>query len=432
MRDPGDDPVRMGSGRTSSVRTTLVPLCALWLLAGSASSLYAQVDRGPARSNHPSEAPPPDTAAARVPRLLLDADLRARTVTVVALTPDGVTVRDVSGGSPVTVRRAEVLAIVPVLGDAAEGPGAPTDSAVGTLQRTDSGVLPGQLSSDEAGEEKIAWESRLWGRVTMPLDQVAWLRLRGPDVAPAPAEQDTLTLTNGDRAEGFVSRVGPVFTVERDGKKTDIPVERVAALRLANPPLPASGVWVWMHDGAAAAVNSISITPAGGLTLAGAGGLSASSSAPELRAVLFKAEALRPLAMLDPIVVPAPGRRWTPAPVVGDVRDAALFAADIELPGPMAVEWNLPEGARRFAGIAELPARCRLWGDCTVAITAGGKRLWEARLKGDSPRAEFNVDVAAGSGPLRITLDQGAGGPVQDRVIIRRGVFALTPMGGKQ
>jgi hypothetical protein len=75
---------------------------------------------------------------------------------------------------------------------------------------------------------------------------------------------------------------------------------------------------------------------------------------------------------------------------------------------------------------AELPAASRVWGDCVLIVEEvgekglGGRELARVRLSGDTPEAEINVALTAGV--LRVTLDEGAGGPIQDLVVLRGGL----------
>ncbi|MGE3109442.1 MAG: hypothetical protein AB7G11_15505 [Phycisphaerales bacterium] len=124
--------------------------------------------------------------------------------------------------------------------------------------------------------------------------------------------------------------------------------------------------------------------------------------------------------------------------IAGALSFPPLDAADIELPGPMTVEWDVPTGAVRLAGWAELPRECRTWGNCHLVLsllkrdgsTSSPVPLFSAALTGDVPIAEFNLllpSEPAGADPaayvLRASLDAGERGPIQDRVLLRRVLF---------
>jgi len=116
-----------------------------------------------------------------------------------------------------------------------------------------------------------------------------------------------------------------------------------------------------------------------------------------------------------------------------------LGAADIEFPGPMTAEWGVPNGAVRFAGWVELPRECWTWGHCVVVISLTAEsgsdapvELFRQTLSGTSPIGEFNIALPArgagtGNPVLRVTIEEGERGPIQDRVLLRRGLFLKAP-----
>ena len=62
--------------------------------------------------------------------------------------------------------------------------------------------------------------------------------------------------------------------------------------------------------------------------------------------------------------------------------------------------------------------------------TGTAHELLVARLNGASPEADVNIDLAhCAGGSLRITIDEGAYGPIQDRVILRRFMLLLAEPG---
>jgi hypothetical protein len=64
-----------------------------------------------------------------------------------------------------------------------------------------------------------------------------------------------------------------------------------------------------------------------------------------------------------------------------------------------------------------------VWGDCELIVesVAGSKitPLAKARLSGSDPSFEINVPLD-GAAKLRMTIDPGPSGPIQDRVVLRR------------
>jgi hypothetical protein len=158
----------------------------------------------------------------------------------------------------------------------------------------------------------------------------------------------------------------------------------------------------------------------------------ASLDANDLRAVCFDAGSLRALSSAPYTVTDSKQgtmpRRWIPPLKIADTHGSPLGAADIEIPGPMSVEWTLPAGSARLGTTVELPPSARVWGDCELIIegVAGSKasQLSKVHLSGSTPSADVSVPLA-GAGRLRMTIDPGPSGPIQDRVVLRRPVVLV-------
>lgn len=373
-----------------------------------------------------------------IPRVLLDGSLKATNVRLVSIGPGSVSVRD-EKGQALTLPREQVAAILPVieglgsldaLSQVDPEPDAPMNTPLGRLELVPGDVLPGTISSQPAPGEKLAWESRLWGRIEVPIERASFVLLQAQSAFAGRrpgATTDAAVLANGDTIEGFVSSLGQSLKIERDQQVTQIPLTRVVSVSFANPPVKPQGAWVWLHDGSAAGVSHLDLSTGGELKLAGQAGEAAALRAGELRAVVFDASRLTPLSGLPMTLGPAdPSRRWTRPPIVADWREAPAFAADIELPGPMSVRFTLPKGATRVGGRAELPANCRVWGDCELLVGVVGSKPTRFRLNSESPEVDFSVDIAnAGGDALEISIDPGPSGPVQDRVVLRRPVVRI-------
>jgi hypothetical protein len=146
----------------------------------------------------------------------------------------------------------------------------------------------------------------------------------------------------------------------------------------------------------------------------------------EIVGFVENAGAVLPLARFAPATTEPYGTRSVADPIeVGDI-GVPLGAADVTLPAPMVVTWSLPEGAERISMRAVLPAACRVWGDCVLVVEQtgvkgiGGKELARVRLNGETPEADLNMELLTGGGPLRMTLDPGENGAIQDRVVLRQ------------
>jgi hypothetical protein len=147
-----------------------------------------------------------------------------------------------------------------------------------------------------------------------------------------------------------------------------------------------------------------------------------------MSALAFHAGEVRPLSALEPAgYTPAVERRWSRPPVALDSHNAPLGAGALEIPGPMSVELRLPPAVQRLAGTAELARSTQGWGDCEIIIEdlsqgAAPRRLFSKRLSLQDSAARFDVAFGAASAEhtLRITVESGQRGPIQDRVFLRR------------
>ena len=65
------------------------------------------------------------------------------------------------------------------------------------------------------------------------------------------------------------------------------------------------------------------------------------------------------------------------------------------------------------------------WGDCDVRISVRGlesqiRELARGRVNADSPVLPINVSLPGSAGVLRLEVLPGAGGPIQDRIVLKR------------
>jgi hypothetical protein len=306
----------------------------------------------------------------------------------------------------------------------------------GVLETVDGQRFPGDTAGAPPDAESFAWDIPALGRFELPLDLVRFVR-RKDSVEPAPVAgrapaADTIVLTNGDRLTGFLAGVGATVRFEPTGADpVEIGLDRVAAMILANPAKPARGPRVWLEGGAVAAVRRLTIDTEGRMLLSLEAGPTGSFEWSKLRALSFDAARLVPLSsMAIAQQEPTGDRRWAPPLQVasgaaedGALEERPLDAADLVLPGPMRVRWDLPEGAARLSATLALAPGSEPWGDCEVIIKSGTREIARRRLIGGNDAVTINVELS--SGPLTIEVDAGRYGPIKDRVVIGRPLIMI-------
>ena len=100
----------------------------------------------------------------------------------------------------------------------------------------------------------------------------------------------------------------------------------------------------------------------------------------------------------------------------------------------MTVEWVLPAGADRLAGWLVLPESCRDWGACRVTLLFETTELFAQTLSASDSVVAFNVALPASLGKLspqrlKVIVESGERGPVQDQVLLRRVIIGVGPAG---
>lgn len=311
---------------------------------------------------------------------------------------------------------------------------------------------------DENDSEIIAWENDFVGRFEFELDRVArivfpvspsgfdaWFdeeELTNPSQSraqrsmvhserfmrsreTATLEADVVLLANGDRVSGYViSCTDGLITIEDDsGDIIELPIERVRELTLLNERERPSGQRILGTDGSEFVVNGVRLSgdyvhaempERGTIRISGS----------FVRGILFDAAAFQPLATSP--LTRLGGPNWY-GPVDRPRRldiDAAFGASDIELRGPVEMEFELPDASGRFVTIAEIPRTHLDWADLIISVHLDDTVISRTHLHRDQPREEIVIDFERGREML-ITLEEGERGPVQDVVVLRRPMLRI-------
>ncbi len=306
----------------------------------------------------------------------------------------------------------------------------------GVLHTIDGQIIAGSMGTGGSAEV-LSWRSPIAGNLRVPLEQLRRLDCVYP---PSPLSanvkfaKDTLMLKNGDVLSGFVDSIGDKISIETGiapSKQTmTVPLSRVETVILAQEQVAPRGTVISTRGGLVVRLQTMQVQDR---VMKGEVGLGAPGAAleigdTEIETLVFDAARVTPLALCTfHDVVGRNGREWA-APVEFRQLHRGGFAAELELPGPMQVDCDLPKGASRFLFHAELPHSCRTWGDPELVISAGDgktfKELKRIKLSGDAPVADGNLEIS-GATMLRMNVEAGEGGAIQDKVTLRKALILI-------
>lgn len=300
----------------------------------------------------------------------------------------------------------------------------------GSVRLADGQVLPGEtLSNADPDLDAIVWNHAWLGRMEIPLDAVRSVSFTADTLPPPAGVGDVVLYTNGDRQSGLIVQFGDPIVLEIENpagtSELSIPADRVAAVTLVSQPRPRTGTRIWFADGTIVDVKRLLVAADGYARIesvpAGNTQLQAQRLLRDVVAVFFRADALVPLASLDPVSIDGPSSRFAiPRPVTLDA-NAVADLSSLEFRGPLSVRYALPAKRCRFAATAELPTDARTWGDCELILECNGREVFRAHLSAANPTAAINVMLDGGEMTLRLL--QAKHGSIQDRVVLHRAMF---------
>ncbi len=434
-------------------------LCAAMMLAACAGTAAARQDAPSNVASGPSASP--TAKVPLLPLMILDDTLRAIPIRRLAsVTGEAVTFVDTDGKEQ-ELSRERVLGLVPSdWAESLEQPVSRTERSVqSSLRLVDGVALMGtpMLPEAEPAGESLSWRHLVLRDFTFKLDRIASIDLAAragePPSLTAEADAfldgdapnaDTILLRNGERLRGFVAgfqpgvengRGAPAVNIEVDKVTTVIPLPRVRAIALSNPRTRPNGITLSMVDGSV--ISSSTLTFNENKTF---GVMLERPGKPELfhltndslSAALLSPRRLMPLASLQPLADP-PGSR-----VTRDVKVIAepepLDMRSVQVDGVRDVRWAVPAGAVRFGAMLVLPDDARPLGAFTCMVEVLNERAEplpgltkEASLSSKVSSADVSLELPPQARSIRIRRVQGASGPVQVSVLLRRGAFVLAP-----
>ncbi|MEM1212000.1 MAG: hypothetical protein AAGI68_06835 [Planctomycetota bacterium] len=304
------------------------------------------------------------------------------------------------------------------------------------LVTTDGQAWLGTLVPDQNQPEALGWSVTLNGEArthAVPLERIRSVRfVRGKLIGMPPADpdappQDRVLLQGGQVLTGFLAGLtadAVELLLDDADQPVAIPLDTVHLIELANPatpPLPGTD-YARLADGQRYAVQQLRTD--GDAFIGQAVSLTGDPTATRIprdrvTAIDFHADGLRLVPLAD-----LPLRIDQPAVVFGVPYPPAITADTAELHAPLRITLELPPGTSRFAARLDLDLRgldptAARWADLIVRVSSpvipvGVSPQLDYRLNADQPTAQINLPI--GPGPITLTLDPAANGPVLDRL----------------
>ena len=321
----------------------------------------------------------------------------------------------------------------------------PKGDGVGTIERrpfsmtklTDGQVIIATFGGFhiEPPSTIVRWKHPGMGMMDISVDRTSLIQMQPMEKPPVASNSDEIVLRNGDRISGFIESFEEPIIIENAGVKREIPLDRVAGIALVSAQPKVAAVRVWLSDGSIIDGTSITGGFGGGFVLQGMSlGMSRSSQpilTDEIRCVSQSSKRMLPLSQLKPNVLPPISislpRAEYPTPIVSTF-EAPLGATAIEIRGPERLVYEIPKGFSVLSADVEIPPSVLAWADCAFVIRQNGQELGRYSLNAKNSKARIRVAVQPG--PLEIEIEEAAGGPVGDTVILRRAILIDAAVGG--
>ncbi|QNN23430.1 hypothetical protein HED60_14475 [Planctomycetales bacterium ZRK34] len=351
------------------------------------------------------------TAAHAVePAVLIDAELRGRRIKFVTLGGGVLTYFDDARRLQRESAQQFVSLQFTDRGLAADGP----DEVGGAMvQLGDGQIFRGQMAGvDEQG--RLKWQTSSFGEMHFKLDDVARVVTVDTELPTradlqATVANDRVVLRNGDVVSGFIAALKPDgLVLQVDQQELTLTWDRVGQLLLPNPTRSAPGTWVRLTDGSCVLIDQVTLDSTR-LTGAARGQVVEVPRSMVLAIDFADRHQLVSLGSLQRTVrsggkvfgVPMPPR------TAGD---------ELSLHAPTTIEFTLPAGATRFAADAALDPQGLDWADLNLIVADARGELQQVHLNGENPQARINVQLRGNR--LILTVDEGANGPVFDRLTL--------------
>jgi len=297
----------------------------------------------------------------------------------------------------------------------------------GLVSLTDGQVIAGVLQGSADQGQSLLWTRAGLGSFSLPLTRVRSVVFAGHDTPAVQHEgpHDLVLLANGDRLVGFLNELQPsaiVMQLSGNDQAITLPLARVAAMYLANPPMQPEPTDYRVHltDGSALNVATLSLQR-GMLTLLTEGRSESEPNVLPLDQVAAIDSQSRGYRLTE--LARLPWQVTSGGAVFGAPAQPLQQGGDMTLHAPVAVSVSLPAGAQRLAGLARLniPQGTLLpieLAHFDVVFSSGDQELLKLTLSEKNASTPFNTPLTGST--LRIELDPSINGPVLDRLRLVR------------
>jgi hypothetical protein len=378
---------------------------------------------------------------ALTPAELLTPELKREAVTLTGLR-DGVLSYFGDDRRLTRERTDRFLRLTLLAGSANEPAENESSESAAMIELVDGQHLTGRLDGPAFEGDGLRWVHPELGAFEFRLDTLRAIRFNRESLSAsqhsataATPDQDRVTLSNGDTLSGFIlamTRDEMVLLIEETDTEVNLPLARIAEIVFANPPVngAASSDRVRLVDGSTVHVEHLAIAQ-DEIVLIPSLSEATQNIAMDTAAldrVDFAGSRYRLIPLLDQPMLDA-----TPADVFGLKIPAEIRGQTLHAHAPCVLTFALPEGVTRFGATARIDypsdasARQRAAAEFSITINTGPgtESLGTFELSHEQPKLFINVKLDGQADQLTLELDDGAFGPILDRLRLEDAVLLI-------
>lgn len=298
----------------------------------------------------------------------------------------------------------------------------------------DGQVFPGSFM---VGDRDSVTVRHPWmHEMRIPLEEIERVEFKPMKTTITDGDQDHVLLLNGDVLTGFIEQVDDPVKIEvtRDQVEMfEIPLDRIAEIRLAGESTPPEWPRAWFVDGLQVTVPSISVDETGRVVIGPhefmTGRYERYPSIDEMVAIVMNGDRFKPLSAVDVKTIAIdPLRRVNADPKKIDV-SRVLGLSDLHLSGPVQHKFALKEGFNQFRSTLDRPRNSEEWSPPSLEIRADETVIWSGEVDTGIP---IDLELPDSCESLVITIECGEHGPIHCGVILRDPIISRQSTVGNQ